>query len=308
MRKFATRLTVFALVMIAAAFAMQALLSYRIKGKTISSDDNIEITEQQNADLVFLGSSRCWVHFDPNFFKDRFHLKSVNLGVNGHSEVAASIIRLKVYLAENKAPKFAVLNLDPFMNAEIKDQHLVQKDLYARYAYFSKQSNRPIVSYFEYTFAEQYIPLYAIFKYQLLQKSLFPKNDGRDLYGFGLNDENWDTIKNPPTNLMKKYFLKSSQAQNLEIALASLQKICKDRNIKLLCIQTPVYKVLQNELVFSQTAVICENLGIPFIDANIPLIRNDIRNFYNSNHLNKNGVTKLNAFFSVNAALDAFLQ
>lgn len=48
--------------------------------------------------------------------------------------------------------------------------------------------------------------------------------------------------------------------------------MCLTKNIKLLCIQTPVYKSIYDESIFSETKKICHYLNIPFIFRTNPMI------------------------------------
>ena len=95
MKQFFKNIIGFSCLLIGLAFAVQIIIAYRIKGKTVTGYDTLELTKNMNADLVFMGSSRCWAHFDPKFFEDNYQLKSVNIGMNGHSDLMASTLRLK---------------------------------------------------------------------------------------------------------------------------------------------------------------------------------------------------------------------
>src|SRR6187431_1121144 len=105
MKQFLKNTILFAMLLIGIVFLIQIAISFRIKGKTVTGYDTLEQTSNVNADLVFMGSSRCWAHLDPKFFEENYHLKSVNIGMNGHSDLMASTLRLENYLAKNKAPK-----------------------------------------------------------------------------------------------------------------------------------------------------------------------------------------------------------
>lgn len=294
-----------------AALLIQLIISLRISGKMIRGHDNLEQTSNKNADLVFLGSSRCWAHFDPHFFDSAFNMKSINLGVDGHSEVSMVITRLKDYLTRNKPPRFAIFNFDPFLSSgsETHNTNFVFKNDFARYSFFPKKKNLPVLNYFQFDLYEKYIPLYSVFKYKLLNDCLFSENTSNYIKnGYEVHDENWDTIKKPVTDIMKTFFLPKDQVPALTNSLDELNKLCANNNIKLLCIQTPVYKVIYDEEAFKNTRSICRTLGIPFIDANKENMRNNINFFYNSNHLNKKGVGEMNRFLSSDSLLVSFFH
>src|SRR4051812_7370810 len=167
MSVFIKRMLLFLLSVILLITILQAIISIRISGKTVNGHDNLETTSNINADLVFLGSSRCWDHFDPKFFDTTYHLKSLNIGVDGHSEISMAIVRLKDYLSRNKPPQKAVLSFDPFMSGGSNyNTNFVHKDNFARYAFLPSKKDLLIIDYFHFNFYERYIPLYAMFKYK----------------------------------------------------------------------------------------------------------------------------------------------
>lgn len=311
MKKFIKNITSFSILAITFIFIIQIIISLKIKGKIIMGHDNLEQTSNINADLVFIGSSRCWAHFDPFFFDTTFNLKSVNIGVDGHSEISMAIVRLSDYLSRNKNPKFVIFSFDPLINAGSfeNNTNYVHKNAFAKYAFFPTKKNLPIVDFFQFNLYEKYIPLYSVLKYKNLSFILSSNytNDWTE-FGYEVHQERWDTTKLPITDLIKKAYFKKSEVGLISKALDSLKKLCQVNNAQLLCIQTPVYKVAQDDWSFSETKNICLNLNIPFIDANKEYIRNNISYFYNSDHLNKLGVDKLNNLLKNDTLLSIFLQ
>lgn len=310
MKKFILQLINFTLFLVGIAFLIQFTISGLIAGKSLNEVDNLEQTSNINAHLVFLGSSRCWVQFDTSFFDKTYNLKSVNLGLDGHSELAMATLRFKDYLSRNKPPKFVILSFDPLMNgdSETENKNFVHKDFFARYAFFPTKQNLPFATYFKFNTAEKYIPLYSIFKYKLLDdclKSSFKKNKPSTNH---LVDKKWDTIHNPITTDQKKYYFKSDKIYDVTKALNDLNKICIQNNCKLMCIQTPVYKVIYDKIVFERTQKICQKLNIPFLDLSNENFKNNINLFYSPTHLNKEGVHQMNLFLKQNAQLNAFLK
>lgn len=311
MKFFIKRIFLFSFFILIVILLFQFIISLRIKGKTVRGHDNLELTSNKNADLVFLGSSRCWVHFDPNFFDTTYKLKSINIGVDGHSEISMAITRLQVYLLTNSKPKFVIFSFDPLMRSGslTKNLNFVHKNDFARYAFWPEPNNLLMVNYFNYDLYERYIPLYSIFKYKLLLNCILLNN--RDNYyknGYEINDYKWDTINNPVSDKMKQNFFKLSDISAITTSLDSLKKLCLKNSIKLMCIQTPVYKIIEDDFKFLETQIICERLNIPFIDVNKKNIRDDINYFYNSDHLNKLGVNQMNLFLKQDSLLSSFLK
>ena len=310
MKKFLKNSALFLTFTIVIICLLQAAISLRIKNKTVTGYDNWDTTSNANADLVLLGSSRCWAHFDPTFFKENYHLKTVNIGVNGHSELTASILRLENYLAKNKAPKFAILSFDPLTTSGSFDDNnnFTNKDNYARFAFMPSEENHDLVAYFKFDVYEKFIPLYALFKYRLFQDCITLKNSNIFKEGFEQNDEKWDTIKYPVSDVMKKHFVKSTEINAVKKRLNALKLLCQKNKIQLIGIQTPVYKILYNQGLFDKSAEICKSVGIPFIDVSTSPIRYNIANFYNSTHLNKNGIIEMNKLLKNETELNTIFK
>ncbi len=309
MKKFISQLFFFACLLFCGALALQLLISNRIKGKIISENNNLEQTTNANAELVFLGSSRCAMHFDPNYFSTTFKLKSVNLGVNGHSEITMAITRLKYYLATNKPPRFAILNFDPMMLANNEADNFSLKDEFAKEAFFPKNKDTLFVNYFKFNFAEKYVPLYSLFKYRQIRTCVFFRNTNDfKKFGYRKNDVSWDGIINQKALAIRAKYFKKDQIQPITNSLLALKKLCVENNIKLMCIQTPVYKPIYEPVRFAWTQKICQNAKIPFVDTNSSSIINNCAYFLNINHLNKNGVSQMNQFLKNNTVLTSFLK
>lgn len=296
MKRFIKNILFFTIIFFAFISIIQLAISLHISDKTITGHDNLVQTEHINADLVFLGSSRAAAHFDPAFFDTTYKLKSLNLGVDGHSELPMAILRLEAYLAKNRAPKFAILNFDPLVNAgdEKGNTNFINKNSYARYAFFANKTEQPIVDYFGFNFPEKYIPLYAIAKYQLIVDCLASKEAPYSTTWYARHDDlsNYSPVMD---DLLTKYPLPKNPGA-VSKSLSTLQALCIKNNIKLICIQTPVYKIAYDEKVFALPQQICSALGIPFIDVSATSIKDLKSNFYNADHLNTAGVLKMNAF------------
>ena len=309
MRLFIKKTTFFILYVLAVISVMQLIISIRISGRTVNGYDNLDQTSNVDADLVFLGSSRCFEHFDPKFFDTTYHVKSINIGVEGHSELSMAIVRLKTYLLQNKAPRIAIFSFDPFMKAGsfTNNDNFVNKNTYARYAFFPSKKNRLIVNYFRFNPLEKYVPMYAIFRYNLFSDAILLNHKSNYVtYGYERHDEKWDGKKGGYA-WVKDYYFKPGEENSLIESLDSLKRLCGANKIKLVCIQTPVTNACYNEQLFSETKKICQSLHVPFIDADQGYIRSDMSFFANSYHLNTLGVHKLNEYLRSDSLFNAYL-
>ncbi|RZJ68505.1 MAG: hypothetical protein EOO50_01565 [Flavobacterium sp.] len=283
----------------------------RIAGKSLFGNDNLDLTDNVNADLVFLGSSRCWAHFDPTFFKNRFGVSAVNIGIDGHSELHLIKLRLERYLATNRPPRYVILNFDAFCEYDPlnKKQNNALKDEYSRYAFFPSDANADYVEYFKYNIGETYCPSFAFIHNKIFYNAILAtENQSYKNYGFARSEAVWDTVSRPVSNVMSKYLFNASQVDSIMSGLREIKQICNTNGIQLLCIQTPVYQNLSAAAQFKDTGIMCRRLSIPMIDLNISKISRDIGNFYNSNHLNAKGVNKMNEMLSVDNRMIAFIN
>ena len=300
MSVFFKKLLGFLLFLVGFALAIQLLVDWRIRHKVVTGVDTLDFTEGQDMQLVFLGSSRCYAGFDPALYEKALGIHAANLGVDGHSELAMHMLRLQKYLAKNPAPRVALLAFDPMVSTGSleNNQNMVAKNQFARYAFWPSQANEPIVRYFHFDPLERNIPLYALLKYKLLPHCLtLSKDDVWKRNRYDRHDEQWDTVSRPMSTsveLTNYYFDTSAAAvKGLEKGLWSLDSICVRHHIILVCVQAPMYRIGYIKYKFDLTGKICADLHIPFFDLCMPELVDSIDNFYNIDHCNTTGVTKM---------------
>jgi len=78
-----------------------------------SKYNDVFLKEGNTYDVLFLGSSRAEMHFEPQIFDSITKLNSYNLGISGAS-VKLNFIVLKTYCHQHQKPKHIILNLDYF--------------------------------------------------------------------------------------------------------------------------------------------------------------------------------------------------
>lgn len=64
-------------------------------------------------DVLFLGSSRAEMHFNPKVFDEVTGLNSYNMGISGASP-KISLALLKIYCKQHQKPKYIIFNIDYF--------------------------------------------------------------------------------------------------------------------------------------------------------------------------------------------------
>jgi hypothetical protein len=292
------------------ALMIQLLIVLMLKGKT---DIGIDIVHNKSSDkrhLVLLGSSRCRVHLDPAFFDSLFNLETSNLGVNGHTEISMTTIQLRRYVEKNRPPEYVVVSIDPLMSAgSVSDNtNYIDKDKFARLAFFACRD--PLITgYFKFNPAEKYIPLYALFKYgtfwDCIKSCCFKESESSR---YENHREHWDTMVRPFSDTIRKYFFRPKDIPAIRSALSQLKELCAEYNSKLLCVQTPIYRISKEDSLFLSPAIICRSLNIPFEDADQKFLSSDIDNFFNIDHLNSDGVKKMNGYLRNDTNFTSFFK
>ncbi|MBS1778720.1 MAG: hypothetical protein JST70_05305 [Bacteroidetes bacterium] len=295
MKLFLKKVFTFLLSLFLIALIIQLGISAYIKNKNIADHDTWHQIKNQYNDVIFLGSSRCYSQFDPDYFFEKSHLKALNLGIDGHSELSAHRLRLNYYLAYNTPPKFVILNFDPFISPDAdyrKQKSMYNKDCFARYAFLASGPNRWIADYYNFSPIERYVPLYALLKYRkLLNCFLSAKTTYQP---FDKHNEDWDTTKYPVNKSeVLNFYVLTKYYNDVKLSLQRIKSICDQHNIKLICVQTPVYKDIYVAREFNNSKKICQELTIPFFDCNSDPLTADPLNFYNANHMNVRGGHKM---------------
>jgi hypothetical protein len=311
-KPFLRNIAIFLIIVLLLSSVVQVLIGIRIKNKIASGHDNLDFQTGQYNDLIFLGSSRCFAHFDPALFDQALQLRSVNLGVDGHSELTMHILRLQNYLEKHKAPGAAILNIDPFIGAGSMDANMnfVDKYNFARYAFLPSAANKRIVEYFGFNFAEKYIPLYALLRYRIFFDCLtLPYDKDWRATGYNKHEQQWDGIYAGPGPIESHFFDTAALTiETIQQQLGVIDSICIRHHIRLICVQTPVYKDAYKKDYFSYAGKMCSDLHIPFFDLNDKSIDDSLDNFYNINHMNVKGVAKMTAKLLSDPAFAALIR
>ena len=261
--------------------------------------DNLSTLKGQKYDAVFLGNSRCYNQLDPKVFRDSLGISSINLGIEGHLDILMHELRLKHYIANNPAPKVAILCFDPMMNAGTfnPQKDFTHKDFFSRYAFFPNREDEMIVNYFGFNLFEKYVPLYALLKYNIFIKCISPaKKTIMETRGVAIFPSTLDTTKFPMAEAgqtkMRSYNTFRIFYDSIKVSLLDLDNLCKSNNIKLICVQMPMYRSIYKKDAFDMVTKMCDECGITVIDVNDDFDNGDQQNFADPAHLNYNGVPK----------------
>jgi hypothetical protein len=269
--------------------ALQLLISWRISGKSINGQDNLEQCANRNADVVFVGNSRCITSFMPKRFQNK-GIKAINLGLHGHPSLSFVERRISDYLRRNrKQPKVICINFDVFSVSK-KEQSILMKDRFARYAFMPKKADLIMLDYFGFDWAERNIPAYALLKYRKLSDAMVLNNQSQWL-SIGMETESKQICGNEQiqsSKELKSIYRKKKDDILLMKELRALNINYKNMGITLLAVQVPVFESIYNNR-FMATKKICQDAGVPFIDLAFEQYNNDCSLFKDLNHLNTKG-------------------
>ncbi|MDF2452964.1 MAG: hypothetical protein K0S26_2468 [Bacteroidota bacterium] len=104
------------MIFVSVLFAYRAFLYTGIRKNKLGIYNKYnELFQKKNNtyDVLFLGSSRAEMHFDPKIFDHITGLNSYNMGISGASP-KISLALLKTYCSQHQKPKYLIYNLDYF--------------------------------------------------------------------------------------------------------------------------------------------------------------------------------------------------
>ncbi len=244
-----------------------------------------DIKNAENVDILFLGSSHAYRGFDTRIF-DSAGFRSFNLGSSAQTPVQTQLL-LDKYLARIN-PEMVIYEVDPiiFSSDGVESSlDLIANDTItlATAKMALEMRNIKTLNTLIYGLCRQWFNLDNKFKENAVT--------GKDSYikgGFVERKmEYFHPKANPPENSV---FLKSQINYFNKIL-----KYLSEKGIKILLVQAPVtsyfYNSRTNNYKFDS---IIKSKKLPYYDFNQLLRLNDSLHFYDSHHLNQNGVKIFN--------------
>jgi hypothetical protein len=249
-----------------------------------------------NADIVVSGSSRAWVHYNPQAIAATTGLTAFNLGRNG-SQTDLQVAVLKTYLQHNAKPRLIIHNLDAYSFA-------TSHEIYDPAQYLPYLGEQPIYDAVRRVYPDawkwKYVPLYGYvvadlrFTWLLGLKRLVgltPPEDHID--GFVPRHLTWTTDfeqfrrANPDGVRMP---VERDGIRDVEALLA----LCSENEIPLLFVYSPEFADVQplqinRPQIFARFQAMARRYGVPFWDFSDSDISRHRDYFYNSQHLNAAG-------------------
>lgn len=240
-------------------------------------------TKQKVYDVIIMGTSRANNHFVPSLFKKRGY-KTFNFGMSG-SHLFETNLMLKIMLQQNFKIKNLLLEADLSVCNEKRDEGTTARFM----PYLHTNSIIKDHFKFENDFLElYYIPFYRYIKFDAkigfreVNKSFLKKKTNLlDHNGYyPLNGTNWKRMKNNISGLKP---IRNSY-------LDDIKKICKENNIRLILVMTPMCKSTEGMDYFDKINKIYPEIY------NFENAVTDDHYFSSCGHLNNQGAIKFTKY------------
>ncbi|KAF2335613.1 hypothetical protein [Flavobacterium daemonense] len=300
MKKFIFKLVCYFILPIAViSFPLDFGISYFLK-KSIEYPGEFEVmndiyNSKANCDIAIYGSSRAWVHVDPEIVKDSLNLSVYNFGNDGHS-FDLQYLRHLEFFKYNKKPKTIILSVDMFSLK--KEVGLYAADQYLPYMLWNENVRSYTDSYISYDVWDYYIPLVRyIGKSSVLRESLKYLKDGTSKQHYRHNgflgmDKQWNADFDKLKSKRKSY--KAQVNKNIRDLLEVFIKECKGMKINLILLYTPEF-IEGQHFVSNRNEIIgiykelSKRYNLCFYDFSNDNMCYEKTLFYNVNHLNSKG-------------------
>jgi len=256
---------------------------------------------QINADYVIYGSSRAWVHFNPQLFEDSLGKTAYNLGMDGQN-FHLQLFRHRELVKHNPHPQNIILALDIF-SLDVYEE-LYNETQFLPYQLFNPKLRQFRAHYKNYKPAHHFIPLlrYAGRK-ELLKNILFPAPVDSQLIrqrGFLGQPKSWTPEADSVLASLHPFAVQidSQLVRLFETFLAEMQA----KNTNVVLVYPPEYvagqsQITNREAIMAYYAQQAKRFGFVWLDYSDHPISHDKTNFYNSSHLNARAADEFTSVF-----------
>ena len=245
-----------------------------------------------NAYVAIYGSSRAWVHINPNILEDSLNIKAYNFGMDGQN-FWLQYLRNKEYLKYNKPPKVIIVSVDVFSLAKRKDLYGLNQFL--PYMLWNNDIKNYTSSYNGFSLEDYYLPLIRYYGSTRGSASVIKPSSNEGLYrnkGYKGMERQWnnDLAK---AKLEKKHYSIKIDSNTISLFNKFLSE-CKLNDITVILVYTPEYIDGQNFVKNREEIIKIYNdysnkYDLLFLDYSDDYLCAQKEYFYNASHLNKKG-------------------
>lgn len=306
MRKFIKKFLCFGLLVLSIAIALDYMISmglrrtdcYRYQVFNDIFKDNLKY------DVLIMGNSRGFSHFNPRIIDSICHVNSYCLGLGGYP-INAQVSEYHCYKTHNGTPKIIIQQVD-FVTLNMVDDIRHQHDSERFFPTVYDKSMRKELKQLGYGFWELYCPLYRFNGYQKVIKDGMLEFLGirhyvdRPAYkGFSPEKGKWNG-----TNVAAMDSISSVMSEDAIALFENYLLECKNDGVYVLLVNSPVYsqttkKVKNMDKLNGYFDSIAQKYGFKYFNytENYPLC-DDTLNFCVSVHMNPEATDRFSNDFA----------
>lgn len=306
MNRFLIKFAYFFIVLLAVAF----LLDYISTSGLVSLNDddfhdlNILMNKNIEEDIIIIGSSRAWNHFDPEIIDSMTNRRSRVIGLSGAKSVMQSAL-INAFLDREDISGKTLVHVVGSLEVGAREDGIFKKYKFIPYL-SNEQIYQSLKQVDKSLYLEKYIPL-AKFQgfYDYFFKGIlshFVELDNYNKYkGFIAFNEEWDG------QLPESSYSITQDDINLSITLLKEEiSLAQSKKIDLVIVYTPEH-VLTNRVILNKEEylnalrkTIAEYSNVKFYDYSTWENNHKRELFHNASHLNRKGAS----FFTRDFAAD----
>lgn len=297
MKRFITDILLFFILVFEIAVTGDLIVSSGIRKTTIRPYavwNDIYNGNNLDNELVFIGASSCWAHYNPHIIDSILGISSYNLGIDGHSWYPCQPLRYNTYVKYTHAPKYVIVNIDMGTFGVMAQPY--EREQFFPYFWLDDSLISQIRDTKEITFMDRYCPMWRYIGYRKWIETGVASTFGKKCFeddgvykGHRGNTSPWDRAS---LNTMDSVTIEFNEF----VADSMLHFIAnrKAQGQTVLLVKTPIYYELQER--FTNRAEMCARYDSIAKVADVRLldywehpIVQDSTYFCNSTHLNKLG-------------------
>ena len=292
MRKFLRQTLFFALGLLLLATLFDVVMTtraFRMKIPPYASWNDL-YRRNINADLLIMGSSRAYVHFNPAILDTILHTNSYNLGMNGRA-ADSQILRYKVFRHRgNPKPKLIVYEVSHGTMQVSNGFERTQFVPYLHDPYLWRLCHKME----GFPLADMVLPGWRFFGRQKLMTTILSsaaqRGDESPLYkGFRGYDKKWDGRA-----FRRQTSVSYADDPDIIRQFRDFLDECRRDSIPVVLVTSPFYiggtrKMADPKGMHDMFERIATDYGLPFLDYTYDELCYDTAYFYNTMHLNRTG-------------------
>lgn len=306
MRKFIIKVLGFGFAVLLMAVMLDVMISFGLRKTDCYRYQMFSdiVKDNMNCDVLYMGNSRSFSHFNPRIIDSIGGVNSYSLGLGGYP-INAQIATYHCYKAHNGTPKLIVQQVD-FVTLNIMRDIRHQHDSERFFPTVYDATMRKELKGLGYGFMELYCPLYRYFGYQkvikdgLLEFLKIRHYVDRPAYkGFSPENGKWDG-----TNAATMDSITGNLNDEAIALFEDYLEECKKDGVFVLLVNSPVYvettkRVKNMDEVNGCFESVAQRFGYKYLNytENYDLC-NDTLNFCVSIHLNSKATDRFSADFA----------